>query len=61
MTFPKKMRPTWKNIAAKATEADIRAVLRNGSKGKYGKAAMPPQPKAVADAGAIAKAILAMK
>lgn len=57
----KKMGPTWKTIAARATEADIRSAIQKGSKGKYGKAAMPPQPKAVADAGAIAKAILAMK
>lgn len=57
----KKMGPTWKTIAARATEADIRSALEKGVKGKYGKAPMPPQPKALADAGALAKAILAMK
>lgn len=57
----KKMGPTWKEVAAKATDADIRAALQKGSKGKYGKAAMPPQPKAVADADAIIKAIQALK
>lgn len=57
----KKMGPTWKAIAAKATPQDIKLALQKGVKGKYGKAAMPPQPKAVPEADAIAKAILAMK
>ncbi len=57
----KKVGPTWKEIAARASEADIRTALEKGVKDKYGKAAMPPQPKAVPDAAAIAKAILAMK
>lgn len=57
----KKIGPTWKEVAAKATDADIRAALQKGVKGKYGKAAMPPQPKAVADADAIVKAIQALK
>ncbi len=57
----KKMGPTWKEIAARASDADIRAALQKGVKGKYGKAAMPAQPKAVADADAIVKAIKALK
>lgn len=57
----KKVGPTWKEIAARATPADIKSALEKGVKGKYAKAAMPPQPKAVSDADAIAKAILAMK
>ncbi len=57
----KKMGPTWKTIAARATEADIKAALEKGVKGKYGKVAMPPQRKALPDSAAIAKAILAMK
>jgi len=57
----KKMGPTWKEVAARASDADTRAALQKGSKGKYGKAAMPPQPKAVADADAIIAAIKAMK
>jgi len=57
----KKSGPTWKEIAARAKPADIKTALEKGVKGKYGKVAMPPQPKAVSDADAIAKAILAMK
>lgn len=57
----KKMGPTWKEIAARASEADIRVALEKGSKGKYGKAAMPAQPKAVADTNRIVKAIQALK
>ncbi|MCS6785644.1 MAG: cytochrome C [Thiobacillaceae bacterium] len=57
----KKMGPTWKEIAARATPADIKLALEKGVKGKYGKAAMPPQPKAVADTDAIVKAIQALK
>lgn len=57
----KKIGPTWKEIAARASDADIRAALQKGVKGKYGKATMPPQPKAVADAEAIVKAIQALK
>ncbi len=57
----KKMGPTWKEVAARASDADIRAALQKGVKGKYGKAAMPPQPKAVADADSIVKAIQALK
>lgn len=57
----KKLGPTWKTIAARATPEDIKTALAKGVKGKYGKAVMPPQPKAVADADAIAKAILALK
>lgn len=57
----KKVGPTWKDVAAKASAADMKAALEKGVKGKYGKVPMPPQPKAVADADAIAKAIMAMK
>lgn len=57
----KKIGPTWKEIAARASDADIRTALQKGVKGKYGKAAMPAQPKAVADADAIIKAIKALK
>lgn len=57
----KKIGPTYKDMAAKVTEADVKAALAKGVKGKWGKAAMPAQPKAVADAAALAKAILAYK
>lgn len=57
----KKVGPTWKEIAARASDADIRTALQKGVKGKYGKATMPAQPKAVADADAIVKAIQALK
>lgn len=57
----KKIGPTWKEIAARASEADIRVALEKGVKGKYGKAPMPAQPKALADAAAITKAIQALK
>lgn len=57
----KKVGPTWKNIAAKATEADIKAAIEKGAKGKWGKIPMPPQPNAKADADAIVKAIMAHK
>lgn len=59
----KKMGPTWKDIAAKhkgqkdAEKALTDAIVK-GSKGKYGKIPMPPQPKAQADAPALAKWIL---
>lgn len=57
----KKIGPTWKEIAGRVTPADIKASLEKGVKGKYGKAAMPAQPKALPDVDAITKAILAMK
>lgn len=57
----KKVGPTWKAIAAKASDADIKMAIEKGVKGKYGKIPMPPQPNAKADADAIAKAIMAMK
>jgi cytochrome c551/c552 len=57
----KKMGPTYKELAAKITEADVKHALEKGVKGKWGKAAMPPQPKAVADTAALTKAILAHK
>jgi cytochrome c len=57
----KKVGPTWKDIAAKAKEADIVAAIEKGAKGKYGKIPMPPQPKAKADAAALAKWIASLK
>lgn len=60
----KMMGPTWKDIAAKNkgqkdAEAAVAKAIVSGSKGKYGKIPMPPQPKAKADATAMAKWILA--
>jgi cytochrome c len=60
----KMMGPTWKDIAAKNkgqkdAEAAVAKVITTGSKGKYGKIPMPPQPKAQGDAAALAKWILA--
>lgn len=57
----KKIGPTWKDIAAKSKEADIVAAIEKGSKGKFGKIPMPPQPKAKADAAALAKWIAGLK
>lgn len=57
----KKVGPTWKDIAAKASADDIKAALEKGAKGKYGKIPMPPQPKAVGSADAIVKAVMAHK
>jgi len=59
----KKMGPTWKEVAAKRAgdKAAIVASIKDGSKGHYGKIPMPPQPKAVANADALAAAILATK
>ena len=57
----KKVGPTWKDIAAKASEADVVAAIEKGAKGKYGKIPMPPQPKAKADAAALAKWIVSIK
>lgn len=56
----KMMGPTWKDIAAKHkgqanAPAALAQAIVSGSKGKYGKIPMPPQPKAKADAEAIAK------
>ncbi|NTV94628.1 MAG: c-type cytochrome [Thiobacillus sp.] len=59
----KKVGPTWKDVAAK-TKGDaaiIKETIAKGSKGKYGKIPMPPQPKAAADADAIAKWIASIK
>ncbi|MBM4180129.1 MAG: c-type cytochrome [Betaproteobacteria bacterium] len=61
----KMMGPTWKDIAAKnkgqkdAEKAVAEAIVK-GSKNKYGKVPMPPQPKAQADAAALAKWILSL-
>ena len=59
----KKVGPTWKDIAAKThgDTATIKAAIEHGSKGKYGKIPMPPQPKALADADALAKWIAGIK
>jgi cytochrome c len=59
----KKMGPSWKDVAAKnkgAKDAEkmLAETIVKGSKGKYGKIPMPPQPKAAADAVALAKWIL---
>ncbi len=59
----KKMGPTWKDVAAKNkadkdAEKNLAATITKGSKGKYGKIPMPPQPKAAADAAALAKWIM---
>ncbi|MCP5279907.1 MAG: hypothetical protein H6935_16355 [Thiobacillus sp.] len=60
----KMMGPSWKAVAAKNkgqkdAEAAVAKAITSGSKGKYGKIPMPPQPKAQADAAALAKWILA--
>lgn len=60
----KMMGPSWKAIAAKHkgqkdAESAVAQSIAAGSKGKYGKIPMPPQPKAKADAAAMAKWILA--
>jgi cytochrome c len=57
------MGPTWKDIAAKNkadknAEAVLVAAINNGTKGKYGKIPMPKQPKAAADAAALAKWVM---
>lgn len=59
----KKVGPTWKDVAAKTKgdAATIKAAIEKGSKGKYGKIPMPPQPKAMADADALAKWIAGIK
>jgi len=59
----KKVGPTWKDVAAKTKgdAATIKDAIAKGSKGKYGKIPMPPQPKAVADADALAKWIASIK
>lgn len=59
----KKVGPTWKDVAAKTKgdAATIKAAIEKGSKGKYGKIPMPPQPKAAADADAIVKWIASIK
>ncbi|TCJ16594.1 cytochrome C' [Parasulfuritortus cantonensis] len=60
----KKIGPSWKDVNAKvgAKLGDVvKEVLAKGSKGVYGKIPMPPQPKSVADADAITKAIASHK
>jgi len=61
----KKVGPTWKAIAEKNKGvADAEILLAEGTvkgtKNKYGKVPMPPQPKAKADAAKIAKWILTL-
>lgn len=59
----KKVGPTWKEVAAKTKGdvATVTAAIEKGSKDKYGKIPMPPQPKAKGDAAAIAKWIAGIK
>ncbi|NCS66536.1 MAG: cytochrome C' [Hydrogenophilales bacterium CG03_land_8_20_14_0_80_62_28] len=57
----KKMGPTFKDIAAKSDKATILTAIEKGSKGKYGKMPMMAQPKAAADAAAIADWIVSLK
>lgn len=59
----KKVGPTWKDIAAKNKDvaAAVKTAIEKGSKDKYGKIPMPPQPAAKANADAIAKAVAAIK
>ena len=59
----KMMGPSWKDVAAKNkgqkdAEKMLADTIVKGSKGKYGKIPMPPQPKAQADSAALAKWIL---
>ncbi len=59
----KKVGPTWKAIAEKNkglpnAEKLLAEGTVKGTKNKYGKVPMPPQPKAKADAAKIAKWIL---
>lgn len=61
----KKVGPTWKAIAEKNkgvpdAEKVLAEITVKGGKNKYGKVPMPPQPKAKADAGKIAKWILSL-
>ncbi len=59
----RKVGPPWKEVAAKRAgdKASIINAIKEGSKGDYGKVPMPPQPKAVPNADALADAILAIK
>lgn len=59
----KKVGPTWKEVVAKNKDvaAAVKAAIDTGSKGKYGKIPMPAQPKAKADADALAKWIAGIK
>lgn len=61
----KMMGPSFKEIAAKHkgdkdAEAKLAAAIKNGSKGVYGQIPMPAQPKAAADAPALAKWIMSL-
>ena len=61
----KMMGPSFKEIAAKhkgdnGAEAKLINAINNGSKGVYGQIPMPAQPKAAADAPALAKWILSL-
>lgn len=57
--------PSFKDIAAKykgdkAAEKTLAESIVKGSKGKFGPMPMPPQPKATADAAALAKWIMGL-
>jgi len=57
--------PTWKEIAARNkgqanAEQTLVDAITKGARNKYGKVPMPPQPRAAADAGALAKWILSL-
>ena len=61
----KMMGPSFKEIAAKHkgdkdAEAKLVAAINKGSKGVYGQIPMPAQPKAAADAPALAKWIMSL-
>ena len=61
----KMMGPSFKEISAKhkgdkEAEAKLANAIKNGSKGVYGPAPMPPQAKAAADAPALAKWIMSL-
>lgn len=61
----KMMGPSFKEIAAKhkgdkEAEAKLANAIKNGSKGVYGPAPMPPQANAAADAPALAKWIMSL-
>lgn len=57
--------PTWTEIAARNkgqanAERTLIEAITKGARGKYGKVPMPPQPRAAADAAALAKWILSL-
>ena len=58
---PPKIGPGWKEMAARTSVPEIIASIEKGSRDKFGKIPMPPQPKAKADAQALAKWIMSLK